>query len=692
MKTLKYIFSTLLIITLIWSCEEDNFGETDFVNSIAAPTNISAGVNVIPDNSGLTQITPTGDGVASFVVDFGDGSDPSEAIEPGKFAEHVYAEGTYEATITASSVNGKSATGNKSVVVSFRAPENLQVSAEIDSANPFLLNVSATADYASSFLVYFDTSNPDEVGTPLEIDGTVSSEYAGVGDYTIKVVALSGGAETSELEQDVTISAPVVFPVNFEVFDTSAFIGFGGASAAVIENPKTDGNSSAKVGEIIKGGPETWAGNVITMSSPIDFSSKNVIKMNVWSPRSGGKLILKIENLNDGSINIEKEATLNGDSSWEEVVFDMSDVDVSQSYQKLVFFFDFGVVGSGDADWTFYIDDINQTIKSSGATGLPGEWVLAPEGGALGVGPSVGDISWWNCDADCVADRACYYDDVYVFGTDGSFKNNLGSETWVEGWQGGGDSCGTPVAPHDGSNSASYTYDEGAGTVTLNGVGAYIGLAKAFNGGELASSADAPASITYNLTFIDNDTIAVNVDVGGGTFWQFKLIRAGAVTTPLTGTWQLANEGGALGVGPAVGDVSWWSCDDACSTSRACYYDDLYVFGADGSFQNVLGADTWTEGWQGGADSCATPVAPHDGSIPATYSYDSNAATITLNGKGSFIGLPKAVNGAELTDPNAAPDSVTYNVEFVDSSTIKVNINVDGSGGSIFWQYKLVKI
>ncbi|MCB0431605.1 MAG: hypothetical protein KDD18_00685, partial [Mangrovimonas sp.] len=62
--------------------------------------------------------------------------------------------------------------------------------------------------------------------------------------------------------------------------------------------------------------------------------------------------------------------------------------------------------------------------------------------------------------------RACYYDDEYVFGADGSFSNVLGSDTWIEGWQGGSDACGAPVAPYDGTAVATYTYDAGAGTVT----------------------------------------------------------------------------------------------------------------------------------------------------------------------------------------------------------------------------------
>ena len=133
MKTMKYITSFCAIAMLmIFGCDKDE--NVDFVKNIAAPTNISAGVNVIPDNTGLTQITPTGDGVASFVVDFGDGSEIMEGITPGEGADHVYEEGTYDATITAYGLNGLSATAAQNVVVSFKAPENLAVTIENDLA------------------------------------------------------------------------------------------------------------------------------------------------------------------------------------------------------------------------------------------------------------------------------------------------------------------------------------------------------------------------------------------------------------------------------------------------------------------------------------------------------------------------------------------------------------------------------
>ena len=73
-------------------------------------------------------------------------------------------------------------------------------------------------------------------------------------------------------------------------------------------------------------------------------------------------------------------------------------------------------------------------------------------------------------------------------------------------------------------------------------------------------------------------------------------------------------------VGPNQDDGSWWQNSAGDVTTRACLFDDEYVFNADGSFQNVLGADTWLETWQGvTADGCGAPVAPHDGSAATIF-------------------------------------------------------------------------
>jgi len=365
MKILKYILSIVLLLGVIFACTEEDFGSTDFANNITTPTNIVASYNITQDNTGLVTIHPTGDGASRFIINFGDETQEEVELKVGETVEHVYNEGVYDVEIQAFNLKGDQAIVTQELVVSFNAPENLEVNAAIDDANPFIINVSAEADLATSYLVYFDTSDGTEEPTPFSSGEVVSFEYPAVGDYTIKVVALSGGAQTTEYEELITISTPTGLPLGFEVFDASVLGDFGGAFIGVIDNPDTNGNETSKVAQIVKGGPETWAGNVITLSSPIDFSTETIMKMNVWSPRPGGKVLMKLENLDNSDINMEVEVTTTGNSSWEEVTFDFSSIDTSQTYQKIVLFFDIGIVGDGSSDWTFYIDDISQSIPVS---------------------------------------------------------------------------------------------------------------------------------------------------------------------------------------------------------------------------------------------------------------------------------------------------------------------------------------
>jgi hypothetical protein len=336
---------------------------------------------------------------------------------------------------------------------------------------------------------------------------------------------------------------------------------------------------------------------------------------------------------------------------------------------------------------------INTAPPTGGGSGIEGTWRLAPEAGAFGVGPALNDVSWFSNSAGDVATRACLFDDEYVFNADGSFQNVLGADTWVEAWQGNDpEGCAAPVFPHDGTASATYTYDATAGTITINGTGAYLGLSKAVNGSELAASGDAPSSVTYIAALsADGNTLELDIEVAGGGHWSFKLVKdAPPAPSALEGIWRFAPESGAFGVGPALNDVSWFSSSSGDVATRACLFDDTYVFNADGTFQNVLGADTWVEAWQGNdPEGCAAPVFPHDGSASATYVYDATAGTITLNGTGAFLGLAKAINGSELAAPGDAPSSITYLAELSsDGNTLDLDIEIAGGG---YWSFKLVK-
>ena len=165
-------------------------------------------------------------------------------------------------------------------------------------------------------------------------------------------------------------------------------------------------------------------------------------------------------------------------------------------------------------------------------------------------------------------------------------------------------------------------------------------------------------------------------------------IRIAAPT--ISGVWRLKQEAGSLGVGPAEFDVSWWSGDDGVIALRDCYYDDEYIFYPDGSFRIEYQSETWLETWQsGGGEGCGAPVAPHDSSVPGSWSHDQDAGTLTISGEGSFIGLPKAINGAEISSIADVPASITYNAHPQEDGSMYITIE---AGAGVWWSYLLERI
>ncbi len=169
----------------------------------------------------------------------------------------------------------------------------------------------------------------------------------------------------------------------------------------------------------------------------------------------------------------------------------------------------------------------------------------------------------------------------------------------------------------------------------------------------------------------------------------FIMLFASLVSfSQIEGTWKVAPQAGAMGVGPTQGNMSWWANSIGDVTTRACFFDDTFVFNNDNSFNNVMGDETWLEGWQGVTpDQCGTPIYPHNGANPATWSYNAGAGTLTLDGTGAHLAIPKAVNGFELTDPSQAPPSITYIVFYIDDN----NMTVDIEFATGWWRFILVK-
>ena len=182
---------------------------------------------------------------------------------------------------------------------------------------------------------------------------------------------------------------PVLMPIDHENENVVyAWNDFGGAATTVIANPDASGiNTSATVAQSIKtAGSETWAGTFIVLDEQLDLSTITTLAVDVWTPDGGELVNLKVENAADGNINIEINQPTTVAAGWETLYYDLSGGDLSQVYDKLVFFFDFNVAGD---DTAYYFDNIR--LEAAAVVGMDpgcndfddgaGEWTVVDAGG-----------------------------------------------------------------------------------------------------------------------------------------------------------------------------------------------------------------------------------------------------------------------------------------------------------------------
>lgn len=152
-------------------------------------------------------------------------------------------------------------------------------------------------------------------------------------------------------------------PIDFESGSvvTSTFVDFDGGTASVVANPQSLGtNVSSKVAKIVRNGGTTWAGSKVILSSNLDFTTNNIIRMKVFTSAPVGTTIkFKLE----GSGNTERDVQTTVSNAWEELKWDFTGE--SSNFNTLVFMFDFGNVGDGTANSTFLFDDIEQIFGGS---------------------------------------------------------------------------------------------------------------------------------------------------------------------------------------------------------------------------------------------------------------------------------------------------------------------------------------
>jgi len=213
----------------------------------------------------------------------------------------------------------------------------------------------------------------------------------GQGDGPTKIEdPLFAGGSTAPPVVVVPPSLNLPVKVSFEDAGAVSFGNFGGGVASIIDNPvptpAARPNTSAKVGQMVKDGGDTFGGSTLTLDEAFDFSGSEILTINVWASRAV-PLTFKLEGASDAE-DREVVVTHSGSSAWEELVVDFTGMSPPAT-TMVTLIFDNGSVGDASgqpAFWTFYFDDIAGGVGSGGGelitngtfeSGVSG-WVFDP--------------------------------------------------------------------------------------------------------------------------------------------------------------------------------------------------------------------------------------------------------------------------------------------------------------------------
>ena len=241
--------------------------------------------------------------------------------------------------------------------LSFNATTNTAQKIDITS------NVSWTASSSQPWLTLNSTSGTGIASITANVsDNSLTSSRTAVVSIT--------GAGLSPKTVNVTqagAAMAITLPINFELGGTYKFTDFDGGAGSVVANPSLSGiNYSSKVGKIVRNAGATWAGSYLTLSNKIEMNALGIFSMKVLSPRAGVTVLFKLE----GDVApSEITATTTKANQWETLTWNFTGKPTNV-YNKLVLMFDFGAVGNGTDNSTFYFDDIYQINSTSNLLSL----------------------------------------------------------------------------------------------------------------------------------------------------------------------------------------------------------------------------------------------------------------------------------------------------------------------------------
>lgn len=248
-----------------------------------------------------------------------------------------------------------------------------------------------------------------------------------------------------------------------------------------------------------------------------------------------------------------------------------------------------------------------------------------------------------------------------------------------------GDTYSIAITFGDGAEgSTTSTLASGSWTITSGG-------AQVATGTLTPTGDNWSGTITASGLVAGDHTLSVTAtDSNGNTGTASTDFTVAAALPDITGTWTMEPVAASIAVGPTAGSADWWFVPAGEVTGvRACFYDDVYTFAADGTFSIDQGGSTFVEDWQGGSNACGTPAAPFDSS--GSYTYSFTGPTLSLIGTGAHVGLAKVNNEGEINQGAAIASQITYDLaEFTEVGGVRrMKLSIEAATG-VFWTFLLI--
>ncbi|MEM7187135.1 MAG: Ig-like domain-containing protein [Bacteroidota bacterium] len=253
---------------------------------------------------------------------------------------------------------------------------------------------------------YFEYTSSNEAVATVDETGLVTV----VGEGIAVVTAMINGEQAQGSLQigmealppspnvDDSNAGAVSMPVGFESTTLNYDLqGFEGANSAIEDNPDPSGiNPTGRVVRTTKSnGAQFFAGTLLNLEEPIDFSTSEIFTMKTWSPKADIPVRLALENQAiGGDSQIFLDVNTSVINQWEELVFNFTgQVDGGISYDRVIVFFEFIPDLSGDGS-TYYYDDLyiagSDPVNGGGGGGGGGGDNLLANGDFEG-----GDTDWF---------------------------------------------------------------------------------------------------------------------------------------------------------------------------------------------------------------------------------------------------------------------------------------------------------